>query len=116
MLVTTRQDKYIDLAYRFLLPLVHSKFSSDKGLLTIAKKSSNPYLTVGENHKTEKNKLQPTLQFLPHICDIFARSKFVLETLVKAKPQRKTSEGQSDLSLTWISKIFNTKFAPRNLV
>ena len=38
MLVTTRQDKYIDLAYRFLLPLVHSKFSSDKGLLTIAKK------------------------------------------------------------------------------
>ena len=32
MLVTTRQDKYIDLAYRFLLPLVHSKFSSDKGL------------------------------------------------------------------------------------
>ena len=65
---------------------------------------------------TEKNKLQPTLQFLPHICDIFSRSKFVLETLVKAKPQRQTSEGQSDLSLTWISKIFNTKFAPRNLV
>ena len=60
---------------------------------------------------TEKNKLQPTLQFLPHICDIF-----VLETLVKAKPQRQTSEGQSDLSLTGISKIFNTKFAPRNLV
>ena len=65
---------------------------------------------------SEKNKLQPTLQFLRHICDIFARSKFVLETLVKAKPQRQTSEGQSDLSLTWISKIFNTKFAPRNLV
>ena len=65
---------------------------------------------------SEKNKLQPTLQFLRHICDIFARSTFVLETLVKAKPQRQTSEGQSDLSLTWISKIFNTKFAPRNLV
>ena len=65
---------------------------------------------------SEKNKLQPTLQFLRHICDIVARSTFVLETLVKAKPQRQTSEGQSDLSLTWISKIFNTKFAPRNLV
>ena len=64
---------------------------------------------------SEKNKLQPTLQFL-RPCDIFARSTFVLETLVKAKPQRQTSEGQSDLSLTWISKIFNTKFAPRNLV
>ena len=38
VLVTTRQDKYIDLAYRFLLPFMHSKFSSDKGLLTIAKK------------------------------------------------------------------------------
>ena len=94
---------------------MHSKFSSDKDLLTIAKKSSNPYLTIGENHMIEKNKLQPTLQFftayLRHIC-----KEQILETLLKAKPQRQTSEGQSDLSLTWISKIFNTKFAPRNLV
>ena len=55
VIVTTRQDKYIDLAYRFLLPLVHSKFSSDKGLLTIAKKILKSVLNYrGEPYEWKK--------------------------------------------------------------
>ena len=55
VVVTTRQDIYIDLAYRFLLPLVHSKFSSDKGLLTIAKKILKSVLNYrGEPYEWKK--------------------------------------------------------------
>ena len=40
---------------------MHFKFTSDNGLETIAKKSTNLYVTVGENHMTEKHKLEPTI-------------------------------------------------------
>ena len=40
---------------------MHFKFTSDNGLETIAKKFTNLYLTLGENHMTEKHKLEPTI-------------------------------------------------------
>jgi len=40
---------------------MHFKFSSEYGLETIEKKSTNLYLTLGENHMTEKHKLEPTI-------------------------------------------------------
>ena len=36
---------------------MHFKFTSDNGFETIAKKLTNQYLTLGENHMTEKHKL-----------------------------------------------------------
>ena len=43
------------------LPFMHFKFTSDNGLETIAKKSTNLYLTLGENHVTEKYELEPAM-------------------------------------------------------
>ena len=40
---------------------MHSKFTSDNGLGTIAKKSTNLYLTLGENHMTDKHKCEPAI-------------------------------------------------------
>ena len=40
---------------------MYFKFTSDNGLKTIAKKSTNLYLILGENHMTEKHKLEPTI-------------------------------------------------------
>ena len=40
---------------------MHSKFTSDNGLNTTAKKSLNLYLTLGENHMTEKHKFEPAI-------------------------------------------------------
>ena len=48
MLVTTGQAKFPSGAYRFLLPFMHSEFTSDKGLLTIAKKILKSILNVRE--------------------------------------------------------------------
>ena len=36
---------------------MHFKFTLDNGFETITKKSTNQYLTLGENHMTEKHKL-----------------------------------------------------------
>ena len=40
---------------------MHFKFTSDNGLENIAKKSKNLYLTLGENHMTEKHKFEPAI-------------------------------------------------------
>ena len=40
---------------------MHFKFTSDNGLGTTAKKSTNLYLTLGENHMTEKHRLDPAV-------------------------------------------------------
>ena len=40
---------------------MHFKFTSDNGLKTIAKKSTNPDLTLGENHMTEKDTLEAAI-------------------------------------------------------
>ena len=41
---------------------MHLKFTADNGLqLPIAKKSTNLYLTLGENHMTEKRTLEPAI-------------------------------------------------------
>ena len=40
---------------------MHFKFPSDNGLSTNAKKSTNLYLTLEENHMTEKHKLEPVI-------------------------------------------------------
>ena len=40
---------------------MHFKFTLDNGLETIAKKSTDLYLTLGENHMTEKHKIGPTI-------------------------------------------------------
>ena len=40
---------------------MHFKFTSDNGLETIAKKSTNLYLTLGENNVTEKHELEPAM-------------------------------------------------------
>ena len=43
------------------LLFVRFKFTSDNGLETSAKKSKNLYLTLGENHMTEKHRLEPAV-------------------------------------------------------
>ena len=40
---------------------MHFKFTSDNGLETTEKKSTNLYLTLGENHMTEKHRLEPAV-------------------------------------------------------
>ena len=40
---------------------MHFKFTSDNGLETSAKNSTNLYLTLGENHMTEKYRLDPAV-------------------------------------------------------
>ena len=37
------------------------KFTADNELQIIAKKSTNLYLTLGENYMTEKHKLEPAI-------------------------------------------------------
>ena len=37
---------------------MHFKFTSDNRLETTAKKSTNLYYTLGENHMTEKHRLE----------------------------------------------------------
>ena len=40
---------------------MHFKFTSDNGLQTIAKKSTNLWLTLGEIHMIKKHKLEPAI-------------------------------------------------------
>ena len=40
---------------------MHFKFTSDNGLETTAKESTNLYLTLGENHVAEKHELEPAM-------------------------------------------------------
>ena len=47
---------------------MHFKFTSDNALETISKKSTNLYLTLGENHMSEKHKLEPTIDLQLTTC------------------------------------------------
>ena len=40
---------------------MHFKFTSDNGLYTIAKKSTNLWLTLGDIHMIKKIKLEPAI-------------------------------------------------------
>ena len=42
---------------------MHFKFTSDNGLETIAKKSTNLYLTLGENRMTGKHNLELAISY-----------------------------------------------------